>query len=371
MSWVNVAVGVGSAAAGIYGSQQAADAQGKGAKQARQLQQQNYQNTLSMIEPQRALGYGALSDLANLYGYDIPEYTTLGALRGGYASGPITVKGGGGGGGASSYGPNPNPLAGLAGGPLDSLSKNPLDSITGSGGSAQLGGVINPDTGMVDVQGGRERRDALLTEYLRTGEWTGGKGGKMRSLRDAIDRLRANGYQYDAGASLPTEPDRATASSADGTAGNMSRFFASPDYQFRLSEAQGALDNTAAARGGVLSGNAVRAQTGLASNMAGSEYGQYVNRLLAMAGLGQTATTQSGVAGQAYANNAGNLLQDQADSRASGILGGVNSAVSAGQNAGSLYLLQRYLNQPSAPPTGTAPALPQYGPWATGYRFGG
>jgi hypothetical protein len=371
MSWVNVAVGVGSAAAGVYGSQQAADAQGKGAKQARQLQQQNYNNTLSMIEPQRALGYGALSDLANLYNYDIPEYATLASIQGGWNQ-PITVKGRGGGGGASAYGPNPNPLAGLAGGPLDSLSKNPLDSITGSGGGKSFGGTINPLTGTVDVAGGKEERDALLTEYLRTGEWTGGKGGKMRALRDVIDRMRAGGYEYDPNrATIPTDPDRATASAAGGQPGNMSRFFASPDYQFRMSEAQGALDNTAAARGGALSGNAIRAQTGLASNMAAGEYGNYVNRLLAMAGLGQTATTQGGVAGQSYANNAGNLLQDQADSRASGILGGVNSAVSAGQNMASLYMLQRYLNQPTGQPTGAAPALSQYGPYANGYRFGG
>jgi hypothetical protein len=62
----------------------------------------------------------------------------------------------------------------------------------------------------------------------------------------------------------------------------MSRFFTSPDYQFRQAEGQSAIDRGAAARGGALSGNAIRGGVEYASNLASGEYGNYVNRLLAM-----------------------------------------------------------------------------------------
>ena len=69
MAWQYIAAALINAAAGAYGSQQAADAQGKGSKDALALQRQQYNDALAMLEPTRALGYGATSDLSSLYGY--------------------------------------------------------------------------------------------------------------------------------------------------------------------------------------------------------------------------------------------------------------------------------------------------------------
>jgi hypothetical protein len=113
----------------------------------------------------------------------------------------------------------------------------------------------------------------------------------------------------------------------------MSRFFASPDYNFRMSEGVKALDQSAASRGGLFSGNAGRAITEYGSNIASGEYGNYVNRLMAMAGLGQTATSGAVAAGTNTANNISGSYQDAANTRASGIIGATNT-ITGGINAG-------------------------------------
>ena len=90
-----------------------------------------------------------------------------------------------------------------------------------------------------------------------------------------------------------------------------------PGYQFRLQQGKAALDNSAAAKGGVLGGNEATALEQYGQNYASNEYsnvynramnnyntnvlGPY-NRLSALAGIGQQAVTTSGAQGQAAAN---------------------------------------------------------------------
>lgn len=112
-----------------------------------------------------------------------------------------------------------------------------------------------------------------------------------------------------------------------------------PGYQYELGESMKALDRQAAARGGLISGAALkaatenarnqatrgfndaytRALTGYNTNVARSDTGY--NRLAAMAGLGQTATNQAATAGQNYATNAGNLMGQAGQAIAAGQLG--------------------------------------------------
>jgi hypothetical protein len=114
---------------------------------------------------------------------------------------------------------------------------------------------------------------------------------------------------------------------------------ADPGYAFRLAEGQKALDRQAAARGGLISGSALKAAQRYGQDMGSQEYGNAYtraltgynanvarsdtgyNRLAAMAGLGQTAGTQIGTAGQNYATNAGNLMGQAGQATAAGQLG--------------------------------------------------
>ena len=84
-----------------------------------------------------------------------------------------------------------------------------------------------------------------------------------------------------------------------------------PGYAFRLSEGQKALDRSAAARGGLISGGALKAATRYGQDMGSQEYGNAYNRALtsyntgvasenqlynrqaALSGIGQTSTNLS------------------------------------------------------------------------------
>ena len=125
-----------------------------------------------------------------------------------------------------------------------------------------------------------------------------------------------------------------------------------PSYQFRLGEGLKALDRQASARGGLISGGALKAAQRYGQDFASQEFGNAYNRLAGLAGVGQTATgAQSGAAGQ-FGANAGNLMTSGAAARASGYVGGAN-ALTGGLNQYLNYTQnQNLLNRFGA----TAPA---------------
>jgi hypothetical protein len=108
-----------------------------------------------------------------------------------------------------------------------------------------------------------------------------------------------------------------------------------PSYQFRLGEGMKALDRQAAARGGLISGGALKAAQRYGQDYASQEFGNAYNRLASMAGLGQTATGAMGNAAGNYGVNQGQNYMGAANARASGYVGGAN-AVTGG--------LGQYLN---------------------------
>lgn len=140
---------------------------------------------------------------------------------------------------------------------------------------------------------------------------------------------------------------------------SMSDFQADPGYAFRLSEGQRNLDQQAAARGGLISGNALKAATGYGQNMASQEYQNAFNRyqtnranqlqpLGNLMSSGQAAANQqSGTLGT-YGINAANLIGQQGAAQAAGNLGTgntinnmINAGVSAYQNNSLIDQLRR------------------------------
>jgi len=124
---------------------------------------------------------------------------------------------------------------------------------------------------------------------------------------------------------------------------DMSGFFASPDYQFRLTEGQRAIDSSAAARGGLLSGAAVKAGTRYASNLASGEYGAFYDRLAQQAGLGVTGIGASAAAGANAANNISNSYLQGGQARGSAYLAGAQGINNAAQGGISNWMLSKYL----------------------------
>lgn len=125
--------------------------------------------------------------------------------------------------------------------------------------------------------------------------------------------------------------------------GALQAFYNSPDYKFALKGGSEALDNSAAAKGGVLGGNQIRAQTEYGQGMATQNLQNYFQRLTAMSGqglqaggiLGQIGTGTGAQVG-ASANNIGNSQMAAGTAEASGILGGVKGFQS-GLNSLSLF----------------------------------
>lgn len=118
---------------------------------------------------------------------------------------------------------------------------------------------------------------------------------------------------------------------------DMSVFFNSPDYQFRRGEGMRGIENSFAARGGAASGNALRALSEFNSNLASGEYGNFFNRNLALAGMGQAATSQGANAAQNTGANVANLFGQQGNARASGIANQTNAITGGLNDLASIY----------------------------------
>ena len=111
----------------------------------------------------------------------------------------------------------------------------------------------------------------------------------------------------------------------------MDQFMADPGYQFRLDEGMKALERSAAARGGLLSGGFLRGATRYGQGMASQEYQNAFNRYQAerqarLAPLfelyGQGARSANALAGYQgeYGQGAARTYMDAADARASNYL---------------------------------------------------
>ena len=123
---------------------------------------------------------------------------------------------------------------------------------------------------------------------------------------------------------------------ADYTMFGPEQFSKDPGYGFRLAEGQKALDRQAAARGGLISGSALKAAQRYGQEMGSQEYSNAFNRYQiernaklgpyqSLAGVGQTTANQLGQFGQGYATNAGNLMTGGAAAQAAGRVGAANA----------------------------------------------
>jgi hypothetical protein len=114
------------------------------------------------------------------------------------------------------------------------------------------------------------------------------------------------------------------------------QFQSDPGYGFRMSEGMKALERSAAARGGLLSGATLKGIQRFGQDLGSQEYMNAFNRyqteraarlqpLQSLAGVGQTTAQQLGQAGQQMASNVGEALTSGAAARASGYVGGANA----------------------------------------------
>jgi len=124
-----------------------------------------------------------------------------------------------------------------------------------------------------------------------------------------------------------------------------SAFYKSPDYKFTFDQGQRAVNSGLAARGLSNSGRAMKELTRYGQGAASTQLNNYRNQLAALAGVGQTATTNTAQLGAATAGNIGQSYQNAADARASGYLGQANAINNTINQGTGLYALSQLYNK--------------------------
>ena len=157
------------------------------------------------------------------------------------------------------------------------------------------------------------------------------------------------------------------AGAVDPAYGSLARNFGSsdfqtdPGYQFRLAQGQQAIERSQAARGGLLSGGAIKAASDYNQGMASNEYNNAYNRfqtnranilnpLQSLSGAGQTASNVLGQNALQSGVNQGNYLTQAGNAQASGYVGpatAINNALSQGINSYQNYNAMNNINSGS------------------------
>jgi hypothetical protein len=293
---------IGGAAIGAHGAQSAAETQAQAAQAATDLQRQEFQQQQANLAPWLKAGTGALSQL------------TAGTQPGGQFA-------------QSTY---------------------PSFTPTGLATTA-----LNPAT------------------FQATGMAQNALNPSAFQAPTAEQAAQMPGYQFafDQGLQALQRSQAATGISGGGAAKAAEQYgqgLASTNYNNAYNQAlqsygtnQGAAQNALASQSGLYGQQLAAAQQALSgqSGVYGTNYdvtrgtlNDYYNRLAGLAGIGQTATSQLGSAGQNYASNAGNLLTSGAAAQAAGQMGAANALSGGlgglGNTAQNLYALNTIYGQP-------------------------
>jgi hypothetical protein len=178
---------------------------------------------------------------------------------------------------------------------------------------------------------------------------------------------------------------------------SMQDFEQDPGYAFRMSEGLKALDRQAAARGGLISGSALKGAQRFGQALGSQEYGSafdryqinranQLNPLMSITGYGQTSTNTLGGYGSNLASNAANTmaagsaaqanaLGAAGQARASGYVGqanALNAALGNLTNIGGQYLAGRPSSNFLGGTSSMGTAVPtSYGPTTSPYGSSG
>ena len=136
--------------------------------------------------------------------------------------------------------------------------------------------------------------------------------------------------------------------------------YADPSYQFRLNQGMQAVQRSAAAKGGLLSGGALKGLSDYAQNSASQEYNNAYgrwnndntntfNRLSSVAGLGQTANQATAQNGQAATGNITNLVTQGANAQAAGTVGSANDISGSLNNGINTWMQYNMLSKLAKP----------------------
>jgi hypothetical protein len=129
--------------------------------------------------------------------------------------------------------------------------------------------------------------------------------------------------------------------------GDMSAFHADPGYQFAFDQGLQGLDRSAAARGSLYSGGHSADLIRYGQGMADQQYGQFYDRLMGLAGMGQNASSNLGSVGTGSAASIGSNLMSAGNAAANGYINSGNAQANLLGQFGQLY--GQYMGQQGSP----------------------
>lgn len=332
---LGIASTVGSVASGVIGSKaagKAARVQAEAGTQAAQLQAQSAREALAFqkqvfatqredFAPWLQTGRGALANLSHLMGIPSQQQEAGGAVPGAGGEPRFVGSGSTRTAGARALPPRIQAL-------LEARGKDgsgvPLSSLAGTS-SLPPGGIPFEGGGAAD------KFNPVLAGGIpgRPGPTLAGAGGEAGNLSSLVNPelgefgslMQPFGEEFEA----PT----------------LETMQLTPGYRFRLQEGADLLQNSAAARGGLLTGATSEALTRYGQDYASGEYSNVYNRALteyqqaynifqqnqanqfnrlaSMSGMGQTAAGQLSSAGNVAAGNVSNILLGSAAQRGASI----------------------------------------------------
>lgn len=132
--------------------------------------------------------------------------------------------------------------------------------------------------------------------------------------------------------------------------------YSDPSYQFRLQQGQDAIQSSAAAKGGLLTGATLKALQNYGQESASQEYSNAYNRFNAdqtnrynrlsnLVGIGQNAAAQVGNAGAQTAQAIANNTMAGANSIAAGQVGSANAWSNTANDLGSMAAAYGIMNK--------------------------
>ena len=314
MTWAAIAV-AGAAVIGAVvqsdSSRKARHAQSDAQKQAEKLQREQMGLSTNMTANYRFVGDQALNQLAQLFGFapyasaNDPRVIAMQAKQ----QKALDIY-------TSQYAKYVNQYN-LAHPPKKKKKKSGLGGALGGlvGGSigATAGALLGGDRtqSILDPAGlfggdplfGKKKEDMSQAELYALSKL--GEPPKISSLEEIQQQISSQGGLKDG---------------KDGANKAFESFRDSTGYQFRLNQGTRSVERSAAARGLLNSGAALKAVSDYGQNTASNEFGNYFNQLATMAGIGERATGQQLQAGQYFANQQSQNMINAGNLRASGYL---------------------------------------------------
>lgn len=143
---------------------------------------------------------------------------------------------------------------------------------------------------------------------------------QFQQTRADLEPYRTAGYSaLDEFTSLLGLPARPGSTVGTKTPADVSSWLTQqPGYKFQMDQALKGVTNNASARSTLRSGATLKALTDRAGDVASTSFGDNLNRLAALAGVGQSAVNTGGALGADAAKSIGSAYENAGAARASG-----------------------------------------------------